>query len=181
MEHTPLQSTIALRNLYFTRTVVQLAWAAAVFATITHPVVGAALLVVYPLWDVACTFYDRHTQGANATQIFNIAAGLLTAAAMAATATTHPAYSIAAFGIWALAAGVLQLSAGLIRRKQLGGQWAMILSGAQSSIAGISFLLGGLSGKLHASNLAGYAIFGGVYFAVAGVLLARKLSANQPA
>ncbi|MBW8749679.1 MAG: hypothetical protein JF584_19415, partial [Acidobacteria bacterium] len=69
-----------------------------------------------------------------------------------------------------------QLVAGLIRRKQLGGQWAMILSGAQSTEAGIAFVLGGLSGKLHAKDLGGYAIFGAVYFLIGGVLLSRKLS-----
>jgi uncharacterized membrane protein HdeD (DUF308 family) len=89
---------------------------------------------------------------------------------------SQPAYSIAVFGAWALGAGLLQLVAGLIRRRQLGGQWAMILSGAQSSAAGVAFVLGGLSGKLHAKDMGGYAIFGAIYFLIGGILLGRRIS-----
>jgi uncharacterized membrane protein HdeD (DUF308 family) len=62
------------------------------------------------------------------------------------------------------------------RRKEFGGQWAMILSGLQSTVAGVAFILGAFSGKIHVSDLGGYAIFGGVYFLIAGFLLSRKLS-----
>jgi len=75
-----------------------------------------------------------------------------------------------------LVAGVLQFVVGLIRRRQLGGQWAMILSGAQSSAAGIAFVLRGLSGSFHIKDIGGYAIFGAIYFLVAGILLSRKLT-----
>jgi len=52
----------------------------------------------------------------------------------------------------------------------------MILSGLQSTAAGIAFGLGGLSGKVHVKDLGGYAIFGAIYFLIAGILLSRKLS-----
>lgn len=52
----------------------------------------------------------------------------------------------------------------------------MILSGAQSSAAGIAFVLGSLSGKFHINDLGGYAIFGAIYFIIGGLLLSRKLS-----
>ncbi|HVR26337.1 MAG TPA: hypothetical protein VMU26_23790 [Candidatus Polarisedimenticolia bacterium] len=52
----------------------------------------------------------------------------------------------------------------------------MILSGLQSTTAGVVFGLGGLNGKFHATDLAGYAIFGAIYFLIAGILLSRKLS-----
>jgi hypothetical protein len=49
----------SLRNLYFTRTVVQLLWAGIVIATAaSNPGLAAGLLILYPLWDVACTIYD---------------------------------------------------------------------------------------------------------------------------
>jgi hypothetical protein len=51
----------------------------------------------------------------------------------------------------------------------------MILSGAQSTAAGIAFVLGGLGGKLHTKDVGGYAIFGAVYFLIGGILLSRKL------
>ena len=179
----------SLRNLYFVRTLVQIMWAGLVFAFLDRPEFVAVLLVAYPLWDVACTVYDLRSSGGSngskANQYANVTFGGLTAIAIALTVSTQPMYAIAAFGAWALVAGALQLVSGLVRRKQLGGQWAMILSGAQSSIAGVSFVIGGLGGKLHPKDLGGYAIFGALYFCIAGVLLARKISrgslVNDPA
>jgi Short repeat of unknown function (DUF308) len=180
MQNTSTQSPRLLRNLYVTRTVVQLAWAVLLLRLSDHPQAIATLLVFYPLWDVICTLYDLRTSGQDASarsaQLLNIALGLATALAIGLTVVGRPAYSIASFGVWALAAGLLQLVSGLSRRKRLGGQWAMILSGAQSALAGVAFFLGGLNGKFHAKDLGGYAIFGGIYFLIGGILISRKLS-----
>jgi hypothetical protein len=181
MQTNPNESARSLRNLYFVRTVFQVIWAAAVLSTArTQPHVASILLIAYPLWDVACTLYDlmasRPTGSARTSQVINALLGSATAFGIALTVFSKPAYSIAIFGAWALGAGLLQLFAGLIRRKQLGGQWAMILSGAQSTAAGVAFVLGGLSGKLHTKDVGGYAIFGALYFLIGGVLLSRKLS-----
>ncbi|MDE1174974.1 MAG: hypothetical protein PW789_00005 [Edaphobacter sp.] len=181
MQTNSFQSARSLRNLYFIRTMFQLIWAAGVLSTaLTQPRFAAALLIVYPLWDVACTLYDLKTSGvtgsARNSQVINALLGTATALGITLTVFSKPAFSIAIFGAWAFAAGLLQLVAGLIRRKQLGGQWAMILSGAQSTAAGIAFVLGGLSGKLHAKDMGGYAIFGAIYFLIGGSLLNRRLS-----
>jgi hypothetical protein len=181
MQNPSAEFTRSLRTLYFTRTLFQLIWAAGVLATaMTHPRWAAILLILYPLWDVACTLYDLKTSeptgGVRSPQIINAGLGLAAAFGIALTVFNHPAYAIATFGAWALGAGLLQLGTGLIRRKQLGGQWAMIVSGAQSTAAGLAFTLGGLSGKFHTKDLGGYAVFGAVYFLVGGILLTRKLS-----
>jgi hypothetical protein len=181
MQSNSIESARSLRNLYFVRTMFQILWAAAVLTTArTLPHVASLLLVAYPLWDVACTLYDLRAQGpagsARTSQVINALLGSATALGIAFTVFSKPAYSIAIFGAWALGAGLLQLVAGLIRRKQLGGQWAMILSGAQSTAAGIAFVLGGLGGKFHTKDMGGYAIFGAIYFLIAGILLGRKLS-----
>ena len=181
MQTNSSESARSLRNLYFVRTVFQLIWAVAVLSTaLTQPRFAAILLILYPLWDVACTLYDLRTSSlagnARTSQVINALLGTATALGIALTVFSNPAYSIAIFGAWALAAGLLQLVAGLIRRKQLGGQWAMILSGAQSTAAGVAFVLGGLSGKFHAKDMGGYAIFGAVYFLIGGILLSRKLT-----
>ena len=180
METNTAEPARSLRNLYFVRTTFQLIWAACVFATATtQPALAAVLLIAYPLWDVACTVYDLSTSrpaaNTRTSQRINAALGALAALGIALTIFHQPARAIAIFGAWALAAGLLQLVAGLIRRKQLGGQWAMILSGAQSTAAGVAFVLGGLSGKLHSRDLGGYAIFGAIYFLIGGALLTRKL------
>jgi hypothetical protein len=181
MQTNHTESARSLRNLYFVRTVFQVIWAAAVISTArTQPQVAAILLIAYPLWDVACTLYDlrasRPTGSARTSQVINTLLGSATALGIALTVFSKPAYSIAIFGAWAFGAGLIQLVAGLIRRKQLGGQWAMILSGVQSTAAGIAFVLGGLAGKFHTKDMGGYAIFGAIYFLIGGILLSRKLS-----
>jgi uncharacterized membrane protein YiaA len=173
----------SLRNLYFTRTVVQLIWAVAMIATaVKNPPLAASLLIFYPLWDVACTLYDlKSSAGSDSakTQYVNAALGTVTAVGIGFTGYSHPQYAVTIFGVWALVAGLLQLAVGILRRRRLGGQWAMILSGAQSAAAGVAFALGGLSGKFHIKDLGGYAIFGAAYFLIGGILLHRKLASSQ--
>ena len=165
-----------LRNLYLTRTIVQIIWAALVIKGNFSPSIASVLLVLYPLWDVACTLFDLSsaTEGKAILQA-NAVFGVLTAIAIGVTSSSHPTFAIASFGAWALAAGLLQLAVGIARRKALGGQWAMILSGVQSTAAGAFFVLGGLSGKLHPKDLGGYAVFGAVYFLITALLLQFKL------
>jgi hypothetical protein len=171
----------SLRKLYFVRTAFQVLWAGSVLATaITQPAFAAALLILYPLWDVACTVYDLRTSALDSStrisQTINAVLGAAAGGAIALTTFSHPAYAIGIFGAWAFGAGLLQFVAGLFRRKQMGGQWAMILSGLQSAAAGIAQGLGGLRGTVHANGLGVYAIFGALYFLIGGILLSRKLS-----
>ena len=174
--------TQALRNLYFTRTAVQIVWAGIVLAVaVSQPALAAGLLILYPLWDVACTVYDvrtsaRFAAGPPTAQYVNAGLGTLAAIGIAATVFSSPQRAVVTFGAWAFAAGIAQLAVGIVRRKQMGGQWPMILSGLQSAGAGVAFILGGLHGKVHIKDLGRYAIFGGVYFLIAGYLLHRKLS-----
>jgi hypothetical protein len=167
-----------LRTLYFSRTAVQIVWAGVVIGTAaTAPGLAVALAVLYPIWDVICTIWDLRSNpepGAKGLQVLNAVLGTATAVAIGLLGTRDPRYAVAAFGAWALAAGLVQLGVGLARRRVVKGQWAMMLSGAQSAAAGTAFLLGGLSGKTHVKDLGGYAIFGAVYFLIAGLLLGRK-------
>ena len=182
METISLDSTRSLRNLYFVRTAFQVVWAATVITTaITQPLIAAVFFLLYPLWDVACTVYDLNTSSrsgsARTSQIINALLGVGAAFGIGLTVFHQPIYSVAVFGVWAFGAGLLQLVLGLIQRKQLGGgQWAMILSGAQSMIAGVAYFLGGLYDKRHIKDVGGYAIFGAFYFLIGGILLTRKLS-----
>jgi|SRR5579862_996827 len=179
------QQAHLLRNLYFTRTAVQLLWAGIVIATVaSSPALAAGLLILYPLWDVACTVYDLRSStrsGSPTARYVNVVLGSLAAIGIALTAFKSPPHAVVTFGAWAFAAGLAQLAVGISRRKQLGGQWAMILSGIQSAAAGVAFILGGLHDKTHIKDLGGYAIFGGVYFLIAGFLMHRKLSQSSRA
>src|SRR5271169_6367769 len=84
----------SLRNLYFTRTAVQLLWAGIVIATAaSNPGLAAALLILYPLWDVACTVYDLRSSthsGPPTAQHINVALGSLAAIGIALTAFRSP-------------------------------------------------------------------------------------------
>jgi hypothetical protein len=172
----------SLRNLYFTRTIVQLFWAGIVLVdAISSPLLAAGLLFFYPLWDVACTLYDlrtsaRFTSRSSTAQYANVAFGLLAAIGITLTVSRSPQQAVVTFGIWACTAGLAQLAVGTFRRKAFGGQWAIILSGLQSTAAGSVFIVGALNGKIHIKDLGGYAIFGGIYFLVAGFLINRKLA-----
>jgi len=185
METVSIDSTRSLRNLYFVRTAFQVVWAAVVISTAAHqPQVAAVLFLLYPLWDVACTVYDLNTfskTGSSRTsQMINAVLGVLAAMGIGLTVFRTPIYAVAIFGLWAFGAGVLQLIAGLIRRKELGGgQWSMILSGAQSALAGTFFIIHGLQDKKHVGDVGGYAIFGAFYFLIGAILLSRKLSKSS--
>src|ERR1700761_1750530 len=187
METTSPNDTRSLRNLYLVRTVFQMVWAASVITTaIKQPLVAAVLFLLYPLWDVAFTVYDLNTSSksgsARTSQIINALLGVGAAIGIGLTVFHQPIYAVAVFGVWAFGAGLLQLVLGLIRRKQLGGgQWAMIVSGAQSMIAGVAYFLGGLYDKQHIKDVGGYAIFGAIYFLIGGILLTRKLSKSLTA
>lgn len=173
--------TRSLRSLYIVRAVFQVIWAAAVITMASsQPALVAVLFVLYPLWDVACTIYDLKTStrtgSTHTSQTINALLGVAAAVGIALTVAHRPTYAVAIFGAWALVAGALQLLAGTLRRKQeLGGQWAMILSGAQSAVAGVLFLAGGLADKKHIRDVGGYACFGAFYFLISAVLLSRKL------
>ena len=185
MNTTAVNPTRSLRTLYFVRTVFQVIWAATVLtAARTQPFLAAILLVLYPLWDVACTVYDlrtsSHSGNTRTSQGINALLGVAAAIGIGLTVFQQPRYAVAVFGAWALGAGALQLIAGLLRRKQeLGGQWAMILSGAQSAVAGIAYFVGGLLDKRHIRDVGGYATFGALYFLISAILLTRR--ATQPA
>jgi uncharacterized membrane protein HdeD (DUF308 family) len=125
--------------------------------------------------------YDLNTSSQSGktrtSQRINALLGVLASIGIGLTVFGHPVYAVAVFGTWAFAAGVLQLVAALTRRKEeLGGQWAMILSGAQSTIAGVAYFVGGLLNKRHIKDVGGYATFGAIYFLISAILLTRKLS-----
>jgi uncharacterized membrane protein HdeD (DUF308 family) len=79
---------------------------------------------------------------------------------------------LAVFGAWAIVSGLLQLGTGLRRWKAYGAQWAMILSGAQSALAGAVFIFqAGTSAVPTISTVVGYAGFGAFYFLVSALSL----------
>lgn len=77
------------------------------------------------------------------------------------------------WGAWAIVSGLVQLAVG-VGRRELGGQWAMIASGAISALAGTSFVLQAARPDASLLNLAGYAVLGGVFFLVSAIRLSAR-------
>jgi uncharacterized membrane protein HdeD (DUF308 family) len=76
--------------------------------------------------------------------------------------------------VWASASGITQLISAVLRRSS-GGQVPQILSGAISTLAGISFLLQASKSAHSMSAVGGYAILGGVFFLISALRLRSLL------
>lgn len=164
-----------LRNYYALRAVASAAWvAAAVSVGKAVPLAGAALLVAYPAWDAAANLLDARRSGGlarNRTQAINAAVSGATALAILASFSNMNA-AVGVFGLWAILAGLLQLATGVRRWKAYGAQWVMILSGAQSVLAGGFIITRALGAEpLGVASVAGYAGFGAAYFLVSALWL----------
>lgn len=165
----------ALRNYYLLRGLVSAAWVVAAFTVGRHsPPAATALLIAYPAWDAAANLFDALRSGGlsrNPAQAVNAVVSAATAAAIAA-AGDNIGVVLGAFGAWAILAGLLQLIAGVRRWRIAGAQWAMVLSGAQSMLAGGFFLTLAAKPAGHGiQDLAGYAGFGAFYFLVSAIWL----------
>jgi uncharacterized membrane protein HdeD (DUF308 family) len=178
-----------LKAYYFARAAVSIVWVAAAFTVGKNvPVVGYSLLVAYPAWDAIANIADVQGNGGwkkNPTQVLNAAVSGATTLAVAIALGISMNAVLGVYGVWAALSGLFQLATGVRRWKSYGAQWAMILSGAQSVLAGAFFLKqASLSQSPGISDIAPYAAFGAFYFLVSALWLvvsdARRRRA-QPA
>ncbi|RZT17169.1 hypothetical protein EV649_4706 [Kribbella sp. VKM Ac-2569] len=169
-------STKALRTLYYVRFGFAVVWAVLMMAIAKKINPGAtALLVIYPLFDVAAAVIDFRSSGTTrpkAPLYVNMALSLLTAIGLAVAAGSGIPSVLRVWGAWAITAGIVQLVVAILRYR-LGGQWAMILSGGISVLAGSSFILMAGGPKASLTNVAGYAILGGIFFLISAIRLQR--------
>jgi hypothetical protein len=165
-----------LKLYYFTRTAFSAAWVAAAFTVGQHSLtIAAVLLVVYPAWDAAANYFDASRSGGlaqNRTQTINVVVSLATTLAVVVALQMSMNWVLAVFGAWAILSGLLQLGTAVRRWKSYGAQWAMILSGGQSALAGVFFIVQArMPMPPSITNVAGYAAVGAFYFLVSGVWL----------
>lgn len=169
-------STKALRTLYFVRFGFAIVWAVLMMAIAKKINPGAtALLVIYPLFDVAAAVIDFRSSGTTrpkAPLYVNVALSLLTAIGLAVAAGSGIPSVLRVWGAWAITAGIVQLIVAILRYR-LGGQWAMILSGGISVLAGGSFIVMAGGAKPSLTSVAGYAILGGIFFLISAIRLQR--------
>lgn len=172
-----------LRRLYFVRFGFALIWAVALFLTASSiSPLTAVLLVLYPVFDVGAAVVDARSSRADvaggsangpaAGLYVNIAISTLAAVGLAVALTSGVPAVLRVWGVWAVVAGIVQLVVA-IRRRRMGGQWAMIASGSISVLAGVSFFLMASSAGASLANVAGYALLGGIFFLVSALRLGR--------
>ncbi|WP_333733180.1 hypothetical protein [Streptomyces sp. IBSBF 3010] len=173
----------ALRRLYFVRAAFAILWALVMFATADEisPVV-AALLVLYPLFDVGAAIVDANASRATrspALLYVNMAVSLAAAAGVGIAAASGIPAVLRVWGAWAVVAGLVQLIVAVPRRR-MGGQWPMILSGGISVLAGASFVGSAGAEDPTLSSAIGYAVPGGIFFLVSALRLGRSGKQEGP-
>ncbi|GAB3467542.1 hypothetical protein [Actinophytocola sediminis] len=173
----PTTGAPTLRRLYLVRFGFALLWAGALFLSSSSiGPLSATLLVLYPLFDAGAAVVDaRHTRATRSTRGLqaNIAISLLAAVGLVLAVSSGVPAVLRVWGAWAVVAGLIQLVVAL-RRRDLGGQLAMIASGTISTFAGIAFALQAAAPDATLTNLAGYALLGGVFFLVSALHLGRR-------
>lgn len=170
----------ALRRLYLVRFGFALVWAILLFLTASNgSALTALLLVVYPVFDVAAAVVDVRAQrgGASRTLVATITVSTLAAVGLAVALTSGIPAALRVWGAWAIVAGVLQLGVAVGRRR-LGGQWAMIISGALSVVAGTTFVVQSFAPGASVVTVAAYALLGGVFFLVSALRLGRAATTS---
>jgi uncharacterized membrane protein HdeD (DUF308 family) len=196
MTHTsaqpiPPQGNDWLKPYYFSRAAFSIVWVlAALTVGKSMPGVTAALLLLYPAWDAAANFVDARRHGGlqrNLPQSLNMVASAVTAAGVAIALTMSMNAVLGVFGVWAVLSGLFQLAAAVRRWKYHGAQWAMMLSGAQSALAGAFFVKQATAATVPSiTDIAPYAAFGAFYFLLSALWLTvsdmrrRKAAALQP-
>ncbi|MCX2730358.1 hypothetical protein OOZ19_08905 [Saccharopolyspora sp. NFXS83] len=171
-----VESAESLRALYYVRFGFALVWVAlltAMAGTLGPAVI--ALLVLYPLFDVVAAVIDFRSSGAarpKAPLCINMGLSLLAAAGLAVAIPAGAPGVLRVWGAWAITAGLVQLLVAILRYR-LGGQWAMILSGGISTIAGTSFILMANGPDASLGSVAGYALLGGIFFLFSALRLHR--------
>lgn len=165
-----------LKRYYGVRALVSALWVALAFTLgDRQPLLAIVLLVAYPTWDALANFVDAQRSGGlgrNLPQLLNFYVSIATTVAVTIAVWQSMNDVLFVFGVWAGFSGALQLITGIRRWTSYGAQWAMILSGAQSVLAGVFMVRAAGSGApVGIANIAPYAAFGAFYFLVSAVWL----------
>jgi len=168
-----------LKTYYLARAAFSIVWiVAAISVAKQAPAVTAILFVAYPAWDALANYLDAQKTGglgSNPTQFSNVVVSTITSVAVAVAFALSMSTVIIVFAAWAIFSGLLQLATAFRRWKSAGAQWVMVLSGAQSALAGAFFFKMALGTKpLSIVTVAPYAAFGAFYFLTSGIWLAVK-------
>ncbi|MEN0052686.1 MAG: hypothetical protein AAGC65_03420 [Mucilaginibacter sp.] len=175
-----VETATSLRKLYFIRATFSVAWVILIaLLSKTSITIATVLLIIYPAWDVVGTFLDiraNKNSSSKTPQYVNAVISGITTIAVGFALQQGVPEALIVFGIWAIGTGLIQLILGLRRRKTLGGQWPMIISGAQSVLGGSSFIILAHDPTKGITSLAGYAAFGAFYYLLAAFRLSKTIN-----
>ncbi|MFI6495456.1 DUF308 domain-containing protein [Streptomyces sp. NPDC050564] len=181
---TATTTPAGLRSLYLIRVAFSLIWVALVFTTSASlvstdrpTVIAAVLLIVYPLWDAIATLLERRLAGTGSTNrvsTLNMGLGFATTAGMITAVFSTIGTALLVFGVWAVLSGAIQLVVAIRRRRTVGAQWPMAISGGQSVLAGATVAATSASATSSLSTVAGYSAFGAFWFLVSVIALSIR-------
>jgi hypothetical protein len=171
----------SVRVLYLFRVGFSVAWVALVSALAswaapggTPGVLAGILLACYPVSDAVATVFDLRalrTPRSGWPQQVNLVAGVAAAGGILIALLTSLAAAITVFGVWAIVSGAVMALLAVRRRRALGGQWLMIISGAGSIFAGITFIGWTGTSRTGLAVLAQYSAGGALWYLLAGLWL----------
>ncbi len=171
---SPVQS-FWLQSYYFVRAAFSIAWIAAALLSQSQTAMMSLLLVIYPAWDAVANLADARANGglaANRSQTLNVVTSTVMTAAVIVAVMQSSYAVLAVFGVWAILSGLLQLYTGVRRWRAYGAQWVMILSGAQSTLAGGFMISRSVSDAMPTIlDIVPYVGFGAFYFLLSGLWL----------
>lgn len=166
------------RTLYLVRVGFSALWVALLLSRVPagpRPgLLAAVLLVIYPAADGLASIVSIRARSAAPRWLpyLNLAAGGAAALAILGTVGSRLAAAVAIFGTWAVVSGGVMIILA-VRHRALGGQWLMIVSGAGSVLAGITFVTWSGSPEAGLRALAQYSAGGAVWYLLAAGWLSR--------
>jgi len=161
------------RRIAVVRAVFAIVWATALVVAVGDkvphtdsdvPTAVAVLLASYPLIDVIASLLSARFGDARVLRINAAISGLAVVGIGGAAFGSDAAATLVAVGAWAAVSGAIQFGIAVHRRRVRGGQLPLIVSGALSTIAGVSFVAQSGTNDAHLATLAGYMAFGAVLF-----------------
>lgn len=175
-----VETAKSLRNLYLIRAGFSIIWVILVLLFAKKSLEFAhIILIIYPAWDVIGTLLDiranRHNHTSKAPQYVNIGISSIATIGIILALQNGIPMTLIVFGAWAILTGLIQLILGLRRKKYMGGQWPMIISGAQSMIGGTTNIILAHNTARGIPSLATYVAFGAFYYLLATYNLSKTV------
>jgi uncharacterized membrane protein HdeD (DUF308 family) len=138
------------------------------------PTTAALFLASYPLIDAIASVLGSTFADARVLRINAAVSALAVVWIAIAGFGSDTGATLVAFGAWAAVSGAIQLGIAIHHRRAQGRQLPMIVSGAVSTIAGVSFIAASGDDNAHLATLAGYMAVGALLF----LLWARRSQAD---